>query len=402
MRTPALEPTAGRSTALPILLCAMATFIDGYDVQALGLTIPLMAKEFGVAPSAFSIAASASLAGMALGALFLSPLADRFGRRRTLVPLLLLFGFATLGAAFSTSTSTLTFWRFVAGLGLGATLPVALTLTAEIAPPHRRNILLSLVVSCTAFGAFAGGFVAPALTAEWGWRGVYGFGAAAPVLIALLCLKGLPAGSINIAKESRRSTSVRELMSPTLRSRTLLLWTLFVLNQFVAYALISWLPTLLHHAGLELAAASRATGLLALGGVIGSLLVTLLADRGRARFGLIGAYVLGATSLAVCGLVTSPTAPWNLLVLFVGCGVYGAQMSLGAMVAAFYPAEVRATGIGWSTGIGRIGSVIGPLVLGLLLSVAQSPTSLLGALMVPVLLCAVGALFLPAIGGSRQ
>jgi len=404
-RTPAIVPWW-----LTLAICALATLVDGYDVQALGLTIPLMAKDFGVAPAAFSLAASASLLGMAMGAMFLSSFADRYSPRRVVVPLLILFGLATFGAGFSTSPAQLALWRLVAGLGLGATLPVTLTIASDRVPERLRNALLALVVSFMAVGAFAGGFIVPLLLPRWGWHGVYWLGAAAPLLVAMACIWCIPdrRAAQRAIPDAMTGTSSGLAVDPAnpmlqfsrilavpLRSRTLLLWTLFIVNQFVAYSLISWLPTLLHEAGLEMRAAAHATGLLALGGVVGSLVVSTVADRGAMRAGLLGAYVVGAMALTACGFAGSPTAPWNGLVFVTGFGVYGAQMSLGALVAGFYPVDLRSTGIGWSSGMGRIGSVIGPLVLGGLLAAANSPTRILGMLMAPLLLCAACVVVLP-------
>jgi MFS transporter, AAHS family, 4-hydroxybenzoate transporter len=394
------------SAVLPaIAACSLATFVDGYDVQALGLTIPLMAQEFGVAPPAFALAASVSLVGMALGALFLSPLADRHGQRRLLVSMLTLFGVATLAASFSSSITFLSIARFFAGLGLGATLPVALALTARLAPEARRNAILSLVVAATALGAFFAGLIAPAVIEAWGWRGVYWVGAAAPVAVAALTIAVIPRDEPildrSIPLRSGGLFAATVLLEPGLRARTLVLWLVFLVNQFVAYALITWMPTLLIEAGFAAPAALRATGLLALGGIVGSVLISVTADRGHSRAALAAAYLLGTAGLALAGLGQDTPVSWLLCVLLTGIGVYGAQMGVGALVASYYPGPLRATGIGWASGIGRLGSILGPLVLGGLLAGSASPSSVLAYLIGPVLLCGVCVRLLPDLPRSK-
>jgi AAHS family 4-hydroxybenzoate transporter-like MFS transporter len=317
-------------------------------------------------------------------------------------------------------------WRLLSGLGLGALVPVAITLTSEYAPARRRASLITLMVSFTALGAFAAGLIAPVLEAWGGWRAIFGFGAAAPALAALVCLVALPeslrwrvardpqhpdvqaqvdriaggpapsvvAGPSGAAPAAR--TGPAALWSPSLRRRTLLLWVLFATNLFVNYGLISWLPTLLVQAGWEHAAAQRASGVLALAGIVGSLLVSYQAVRGRMLPAMLGAYLLAALSLVLLGLAPASKAAWIALLAAAGMGAFGAQMAIGSLTAGYYPSTVRSTGVGWASGVGRIGSFVGPAVLAAFMGTGAGAPAIIGGLMLPMLICAVCVMRLPA------
>jgi AAHS family 4-hydroxybenzoate transporter-like MFS transporter len=395
----------------PIALCALAVFLDGYDAQMLAMAIPQMAQEFHVPPTAFAVAASGSLAGMAIGALVLSPLADRYGRRPLLIVSLLLFGLPTLLAMQAGGPVELAIWRIIAGCGLGATVPVTIAITADLAPAHRRVSIVTLAASGFAIGASSAGLIAPILSDLWGWRGLFGYGGLAPLVIAALAIRGIPdsrrvataaAPSPEAHAAPRRAARVAVLFSPAYRARTVLLWLLNAVNLFANYGLASWLPTLLVQNGWTLSSASRVMSVLAIGSVSGSLMVSSLVDRGRMALGFAGAYVVAALALLVCG--TNPTGWWiwaGLLVL-IGFGAIGAQLTLGPLASTLYPSEVRSTGVGWANGFGRAGSLFGPLALAWLMNQHLAPTRVLGALMVPMLVCVAGVLLLAAALNTKE
>lgn len=389
--------TAGQWWALA--LCALAVFFDGYDAQMLAMAIPLMANEFHVVPTAFAAAASGSLAGMALGAMLLSPLADRFGRRPMLIASLLLFGLATLGGMHSSGPVEMAAWRVVAGCGLGATLPITIAVAADLAPVRRRVALVTMMASGFAIGASSAGQLAPFLSAWWGWRGLFGFGGFLPLGIALLCFWGIPAsrpGTALAGAGRQAAARMSVLFTARYRHRTVLLWCLNAINLFTNYGLASWLPTLLIQNGWTLSAASRVTSLLAVGGVTGSYLVSTLVDRGRTVLALVGAYAIAAAALALCATNPGGIWPWVALVTLIGFGVIGPQLTLGPLASTYYPGDLRSTGVGWANGFGRAASLFGPLALAWLMRSAVSPTMVLGALMIPMVLCLVCSTLLPA------
>jgi len=408
-----------------VALCALASFLDGYDVQALGLAVPRMAETFGAAPTAFAPALSGSLVGMALGAMLLAPLGDRFGRRPMMIALMAVIGLSTLGVMLAPNLVVLTAWRVATGLAIGAAVPIAVAMTSEYTPTRLRAGLITVVIAAMAFGSFASGIVAPIFDGLWGWRGIFAVGAAMPLVLAAGLWAGFPESlrfliargrkPEEVLRQLRRiapgeddivpvaaaptqvvKASLRALFNPLYRFRTTLLWVILWFNLFAAYSLISWLPTLLHSAGWATADAQRATGLVALGGIAGGLCISWIADRGHIIKTLVGAYV--ATAILLGLIMTGPgnVAVWTGLLTLVGAGAFGAQMALISISAAhYYPPELRSTGVGWYSGIGRFGAIVGPLALAELMKVGWASGSILGFLIIPMLVCACGVLLIP-------
>jgi MFS transporter, AAHS family, 4-hydroxybenzoate transporter len=326
-----------------IALCSLASLLDGYDIQALGLSIPGMAKDFGLAPTALTFAVTASLIGMALGAITLGPLGDRFGRKPMLVMFLLLIGVTTVGAITSEGPMSLAGWRFFSGLGMGAIIPVAIAIVAEAAPAAHRTALVTMMIVCSPIGSVVGGFAAPHIEPDFGWRGIFAFGGLLTMIAGIAIWLALP-GAAPVKVELQPTVS--SLLTEKYRMRTTLLWVTFAANLFVSYSLISWLPTVLGAAGWVKAEAQRATGLMALGGVCGGLAMAWAADRGSAIPWLATAYVVSAGLFVMFVIGPGGKGAWLALVALVGAGAIGSQMALGSLAASFYPSEIRATGLG--------------------------------------------------------
>jgi MFS transporter, AAHS family, 4-hydroxybenzoate transporter len=389
-----------------IVLCALAAFFDGYDAQMLAMAIPLMAGAFQVAPTAFAAAASGSLAGMAIGAMLLSPLADRFGRRPMLIFSLVLLGSATLSAMRANGPSEIAIWRTLAGCGLGAVVPITIAIVADIAPAARRVTIVTIMASGFAIGAASSGQIAPLLSQHWGWHGLFAYGGIMPLVIAALCFRGIPESGPSADREPEAQSDavarVAALFTPRYRYRTLFMWILTALNLFANYGLFSWLPTLLVQNGWSLAAASRVTSFLAIGGLTGCYFVSTQADRGRTVMALMAVYLTGAAALAFCAMNPGSTWMWAVLIVLVGFGGIGASLTLAPLASTFYPPALRSTGVGWANGVGRAGSFFGPLAMAWLMQKSLSPTMVLGALMIPMALCAVFVTLLPlALRGDR-
>ena len=374
----------------PIALCALAVLLDGYDAQMLAMAIPLMAREFGVPPTTFAVAASSSLAGMAIGALLLSPLADRIGRRAMLVVSLLLFGLPTLLAMQSGSPLEMALWRLVAGCGLGATVPVTIGITTELAPPGRRVSIAALAASGFAIGASSAGLLTPWLAQHWGWRGMFAYGGLAPLFIAVLVWRGIPDAASAQTTPSAAATGIPRpglLFVSGRWPRTLLLWSINAINLFANYGFASWLPTLLVQNGWTLPDASRLMAVLSIGAVSGSFVVSRLVDRGQLVKAFAGGYFVAALALLLCATNPESRAVWAVLLVMIGFGAIGTQLTLGPLAASLYPPEARSTGVGWASGLGRAGSLFGPLAMAWLMNQHLAPTQVLGALTVPMLAC---------------
>jgi MFS transporter, AAHS family, 4-hydroxybenzoate transporter len=390
-----------------IALCMLAAFFDGYDAQMLAMAIPLMAGAFDVAPTAFAAAASGSLAGMAIGAMLLSPLADRFGRRPLLILSLVILGSGTLAATQATAPMDIAVWRTIAGCGLGAVVPITIAVVADIAPAARRVTIVTIMASGFTIGAASSGLIAPWLSQRWGWQGLFGYGGVMPLVIAVLCFWGIPGSSATTAHVEKGPVSatrnVVALFAPQYRWRTLFMWWLTALNLFANYGLFSWLPTLLVQNGWTVAAASRVTSFLAIGGLTGCYIVSSQADRGRTVLALMGVYVTGAVALGLCATNPGSMWMWAVLIILIGFGGIGASLTLAPLASTYYPPELRSTGVGWANGVGRAGSFFGPLALAWLMQKSLPPAQVLGALMIPMALCAVFVTLLPlALRSGRE
>lgn len=395
-----------------IALCMLAAFFDGYDAQMLAMAVPLMATDFGVPPTSFAAAASGSLAGMAFGAMLLSPLADRVGRRPMLIISLVILGAGTLMATQATGPTQIAVWRTIAGCGLGAVVPITIAIVADIVPAARRVTIVTIMASGFTMGAASSGQIAPLLSRHWGWQGLFTYGGIMPLVIALLCFWGIAESrlAVQAAPTSRADAAplnalqrVAALFAPQYRYRTLFMWLLTALNLFANYGLFSWLPTLLVQNGWTVAAASRVTSFLAIGGLTGCYFVSTQADRGRTVMALMVVYLTGATALALCATNPGSTWMWAVLIILIGFGGIGASLTLAPLTSTYYPPELRSTGVGWANGVGRAGSFFGPLALAWLMNRHLSPALVLGALMVPMTLCALFVALLPvALRAGRR
>ena len=402
-----------------VFLCALALFLDGYDIQVMALAVPSLAREWGRPPSDFGLALSGVVIGLSLGGAFLAPLGDRFGRKTAVIGAMTLMGAATLLTATALTPGQFVFWRILTGMGLGVCVPNCNAWTSEFSPLRRRALAVVAMNAAVGLGAFSAGLLAPALLHAWGWRGIFMFGGFGPLAVAALMAFTAPEslkflvsrkpGHRSIAPTLARiapgvdhtslfipeaagatSGSPLQLLSRIYRSRTVLLWVMMALNLFTLYVLISWLPTLLERAGWTEAHALQGAVLVQLGGVTGGLTLSVFIDRGWARNSLAAAWLLAAVALGLFLVIPSAGLSWGLLILLVGAGVSGAQLSLNALSTTFYPPAIKATGVGWAGVVGGAGSILGPLAGAQLIHQGMASTHVLALLVIPVLACAAG------------
>lgn len=403
-----------------ILLCSLTVLLDGYDIQTMALAVPTLAQEWNTPAAGFGVALAASLLGIGIGSALIAPLGDRYGRRPLMIGGLLLVGIASIVTGLANAVPALVAGRFFTGIGLAMGLTNATALVSEYAPARHRARLVTLIFCNVALGAFCAGFTAPALIGHSGWRSLFFVGGILPLGLGLLQCIMLPESvrllmaakpdhhaivpllaklfpamnpvAIRMQHQDRvPRRSLAELLSPDYRRRTLLLWYVFCLNLFVLYLLISWLPALLRSAGWEAGAAMRGAAMIQVGGILGGVLISAAVDRGKAAVSLAVAYIAAALSLGAFSLVPAAPLAWNTLLVCLGAGISGSQLALYALGTYFYPPALRATGLGWSTAVGRIGATIGPIVGGLLMQWQFGAGATLGILALPLLLCALGA-----------
>ncbi|WJF90856.1 MFS transporter [Paraburkholderia bonniea] len=396
-------------------LCGLCLVIDGFDAQAMGYVAPSVIGEWHVSKATLGPVFSASLFGMLLGALGLSVLADRIGRRPVLIGATLFFALSMLATPLVSTIPGLIALRFITGLGLGCIMPNAMALVGEFSSPAHRVKRMMLVSCGFTLGAALGGFLSAALIPAYGWRAVFWVGGAVPLVLALVMLVALPESlqflvlkgdqararrwlakfdpalrldastRLVVSEPPMRGAPVAELFRAGRGPVTLVLWAISLMNLMDLYFLSNWLPTVMRDAGYTPAMAVIVGTTLQTGGVIGTLLLGVLIERfGFVRV-LFGCFAAAALFVGAIGAVAH-ALPWLLLVVFAGgfC-VVGGQPAVNALAGHYYPTALRSTGIGWSLGIGRIGSVIGPLVGGQLIALNWSNTALFQAAALPVL-----------------
>ncbi len=398
-------------------LCAVVAVVDGFDTQIVAYMAPAISAEWGLERGAFGPVFGAGLLGLALGSVSGGPLADRWGRKTTIVLATLFFGIWSLATAWASGWSQLLLLRLLTGLGLGAAIPNLIAITAEFAPARSRTLIVTLMFSGFPLGSVAGGLLSSVWIPEWGWHSLFYLGGALPILWALLMSRVLPesptflvasgrsperigkllrridsahhANRYVITDRSASGSSVASLFADQRSTMTLLLWATFFMNLLVMYFFVNWLPTLLSMAGYPLSLAIQASTAFNVGGVVGGASLAALIRRVGAIPVLSMTFVL--TAVAIAGVSQRGQAPSLIFpaVFMIGFGVVGAQFCLNALAADLYPTSIRSTGVGWALGLGRVGSVVGPVLGGVLLAWNWKANDLVFACIAPAALAAI-------------
>jgi len=373
--------------------------LDGFDTQAIAYVAPSIAEDWKLQPGAFGPIFGGGLLGLTIGALFLSPLADRVGRKAVIVGCVFMFGSCSLLTIQADNLQQLLVYRLLTGIGLGGAMPNIIALTNEYAPSHAKATMVTVMFCGFPLGSTLGGLLTAPLIQAYGWRSVFFVGGAIPLVLTPILMFFLPESTRFLAtradsRAQQRRFPVLELFRDGRARRTLVVWTVFFMNLLVMYFLVNWLPSLLRNTGLPLEIAILSTALLNLGGVVGGIALGRLIDR-RDPYLILGAAY--AAAAAFIGLIASCTSNVPILLVataFAGMGVSGAQIGMNAVTAASYPTAIRSTAIGWALGVGRVGSILGPTIGGVLLGLGWSPASLLAAAVVPAVIAAVAAISL--------
>jgi MFS transporter, AAHS family, 4-hydroxybenzoate transporter len=376
-----------------VLLCALVAACDGFDTQAIAFVAPAISKLWGVPPPQFGAVFSAGLVGLAFGAFLFGSLADRVGRKSVILFCVALFGISSILTTLSSGMAELAVWRLLTGLGLGGVLPNLIATTNEVGSAQHKNMLVMLMFCGFPLGATIGGLVSAPLIEAYGWQSVFMTGGVLPLVLVPLLYLFLPKSSGPVSRSSEAdANNIAQLFRDGRAVPTLFLWTAFFSNLLVMYFLVNWLPSLLSIAGTSLSVATLSTALLNLGGIVGAIVLSRLINGHRALPVLACTYGVAAVALLLIA-----RAEGNILILLTGAGVAGAvvvggQIAMNAITASFYPAQIRATGVGWALGIGRIGSIVGPLLGGLLLGSGWQGTSAVMFAIIPTLIAACALL----------
>lgn len=396
-------------------------FFDGYDMQVLGYAAPALLKAWRVPQAEFGLAFAAGMIGFMLGATMLGQLGDSLGRKRMIVGGALLFGTCTAASGLAATLHALFILRFIAGIGMGGIVPSCIALSAEFAPANKRATKVSTMYVGYTLGSALSGFIAAKYIPLFGWPVVFYIGGIAPLLLAPFLALALPESVRFLALQQRDPEAlartlarlrpdirfqpgvrfvtqdqkepglpVRYLFSERRASVTLLLWLANAGALMALHFFTSWLPTVMSSGGVPVAHAIVATALFQLGGMTGCLLVGRFLDK-HGVMAIAASFMVAVVCIASIGWAGRSEGLLITLVFLAGFFLIGGQVAQLALPGMVYPTFIRATGAGWAYGVGRFGSILGPVVGGELIGLGLSLPALFLFAASPALCSAVAA-----------
>lgn len=377
--------------------CLMIIIFDGYDLVIYGVALPLLMQEWALSAVQAGLLASTALFGMMFGAMTFGTLSDKLGRKKTIMICVAIFsGFTFLGA-FASNPVEFGILRFLAGLGIGGVMPNVVALMTEYAPKRIRSTLVALMFSGYAIGGMTSALLGAWLVPQFGWKIMF-YIAIIPLVALPLIWKFLPESLMYLTnkKEIEQTRTIVQKISPSHQLNgdtefvlnevtkgdeapvkalfqqgrmfsTFMFWIAFFMCLLMVYALGSWLPKLMIQAGYSLGASMIFLFALNIGGMIGAIGGGALADRFHIKKVVTIMFICGAAALILLGF-NSPQIVLYTLIAVAGAATIGSQILLYTFVAQYYPSTVRSTGMGWASGIGRIGAIVGPVLTGALLT----------------------------------
>ncbi|MEB6667951.1 aromatic acid/H+ symport family MFS transporter [Acinetobacter vivianii] len=379
-----------------LIWCLIIIIFDGYDLVIYGVALPLLMQQWSLTAVQAGLLASAALFGMMFGAMIFGTLSDKLGRKKTIMICVTLFsGFTFLGA-FASNPVEFAILRFIAGLGIGGVMPNVVALMTEYAPKKIRSTLVALMFSGYAIGGMSSALLGAWLVKDMGWQIMFLI-AGIPLLLLPVIWKFLPESLAFLVKSNHHDQAkmivtkiapeteltsntqlilnesttteapVRALFQQGRTFSTFMFWIAFFMCLLMVYALGSWLPKLMLQAGYSLGASMLFLFALNIGGMVGAIGGGALADKFHLKPVITSMFVIGAAALILLGF-NSPQFILYSLIAIAGAATIGSQILLYTFVAQFYPTALRSTGMGWASGIGRIGAIIGPVLTGALLT----------------------------------
>lgn len=406
-------------------LCALAMMADGFDTQAISYAVPLIAKEWSLTTAMLGPIFSSALVGLMVGYLVLPPLSDRFGPRRLIILGTFFFGITTLLTVFAQGVTELMVLRFLAGVGLGGVAPSAVAMTSEFSPKRLRATLVLVIYCGFSLGFVIAGYLAAKLIPDYGWRSLFWVGGGVPLVLAVALAVLLPesleylamqrskpllianilrridstitlnAHTTFLAAERDKGSVVSQLFKQGRGLGTCLLWLAFFINLAEFYALQSWLPTVLRDLHYSMDQVALTTSFTTIGGILIAVLVGPCMDRIGSYATVSVLYFAGAVIVMLAGAALSmPVAVVMGGAFLAGVCISGGQKSVIALAAVHYPSEIRSTGVGWALGIGRLGGIVGPLIVGQALSAGWMPRQVFYAAGAPLIVAALAILLI--------
>ncbi|MCP1196033.1 MFS transporter [Acetobacter senegalensis] len=405
--------------AVIIALCFGVNMVDGVDVLMLSYVAPTLSQGLHLNAEQLGVVFSAGLAGMAFGGLILAPFSDKTGRRPLIIFSVVLMAVCMIASGCATSMSELVVLRIGVGAGIGAALAGIATLAAEYAPPKHHDFAVAMLQGGYPIAATITGFIVAPLIHTWSWNalligaGIFSASAILPLFFFLpesmeFLAQKRPRNALNRIQAIERRLHLpltTELPLPTSSQtenmgvgglfregravRTALLWTSIISGFMTLYFIISWIPKLTVEAGLEISDSIYAGALYNIGAFLGCATIGIVAIRLTLHRAIMFYLFLAAVALVVFGTVTMPIVIMLFVAFLIGVFLQGGFNGHYPLAASLYPVKVRATGMGWAMGVGRIGAVAGPYIGGLLLQNHVRISYIFPIYSIPLVICII-------------
>ncbi len=377
--TPAGRPaTVVKSVGLTIALCFCIALLEGFDIQALGISLGKLTQQFGLDANQRTLLTTFSSVGIVLGAIVGGRVADFFGRKPVLLCAVGGFGVFTLATIIAPSFLMLFVFRLLAGVGFGAALPMMMAIAADISTAERKSITAAMMFCGMPAGGGSSGLLVQYLGPDFDWRVLFAIGGLIPLVLVPAIHFLLPeTRSRHELRQEAPGAIAHALFGEGRLVPTLLLWTTFLPTLTILYLILNWLPTLIASKGFGGTVPAQATMLFNYGSVAGALLFGGIVDRLGVRWPLVLSYAALIVCLLALGGATE-AAPALVLSGVAGFLLLGANYAMYGAAAAYYPLHVRGTGSGACISVGRIGSIIGPMLAGIWLGGGASAAQVIG------------------------
>lgn len=386
--------TASQAQKIATLaVCFTIVTLDGLDTTSIAFVAPVLSRAWNITPAAFTPAFVATSVGAVIGYMLSGPVAARWGKRQAAIWSVLIFGLGTLATVLATDIVSISIIRLITAIGLGGCLPIAVAAGADIMPSRYKETAAMLVATGLSAGSVIGGLIALPLIRNHGWTSIFIVGGIAPLLILPLFVWILPKET----QTAKGGNPVLALFSDGLATSTVLLWIFAFLVFIDAYALMFWIPTLLVDFGFEPSQAPLATAAFGTGGLVGNVILMLLV----ARFGIKPMLIAICLFAIACIVALSKGATASLLLPLIaglGAGFICCCVGQAALAVSLYPSALRTTGVGWASASGRVGSIFGPALGGLMVSLGWAPRDIILTAIAPAVLAIVVLLVMRGIG----
>ncbi|KXU85391.1 hypothetical protein CI15_19640 [Paraburkholderia monticola] len=354
--------------ALVTLVCFAVSMIDGFDTLMLSFVAPLISHALQIDHASLGRVFGAGFIGTVIGSIAAGPAADRFGRKPTLVVALAITGLLTLACVLASSAPQLALLRFIGGLGMGGAIPPVAAITAECASPRQRSSLVILMFIGFPLGAVVGGAISAALMTRFGWQIVFAMGGSFALAMLIPVVWLIPAREVPFASRAQGHAKLGAILAAGRAAPAFALWCGVLASMIVSGFLVSFIPTILNINGVPPARAALGAVVLNVGAIVGALALSWVVRRREPFRPVAASFVGGALLTGALGLLIGVGDTLFGMLFLVGAFLVGGQLTFPAIASRLFPAAVRASGVGWTMAIGRLGSIIGPMIGGLMLA----------------------------------